>query len=63
MSCKNEYKEIDINELSEQLKESKKALVDRAYVDYESEHLFDYDIDFNRFLNDINHIIEAIKSE
>lgn len=63
MGCEVEYKDINISEISKQLQNTKKALVDRAYVDYSGNHLFDYNIDFPRFLDDINHIIESIKSE
>lgn len=63
MSCETEYKDIDMHEISEQLKSTRKALVDRVYVDYESTQLFKYNIDFNQFLDDINYIIESIKTD
>ena len=63
MSCEIEHV-LDINDLEAQLHEAKKgvAKVDKKYVDYEeNNHLFDYDIDFNRFLTDIDHILKSIK--
>lgn len=65
MSCETGHK-LDINDLETQLKEAKKGIakVDKKYVNYdESVHLFDYDIDFNRFLSDIDHILKAVKRD
>lgn len=63
MSC--EYTpQLDINDLESQLKEARKgvAKVDKKYVDYDSNgHLFEYDISFDRFLSDVDHILKRIK--
>jgi len=62
MSCGTDYKELSIVELEAQLEEAKKSLVDKKYVGYENNnHLFDYDIDFSRFLEDISHILNEAK--
>jgi len=58
----NTNKEISIQDLEQQLEDAKTSLVDRKYVNYDEQgHLFQYDIDFNRFLNDIQVILEGIK--
>jgi len=63
MSCKAGYDNISIEELEKQLDEAKKALVDKKYQGYKNEaHLFDYDIDFSRFLEDISYILEEAKN-
>ena len=52
---------MDIKELEKMIKESEKGIakVDKTYVKYDTKgHLFQYDIDFSRFLNDINYILE-----
>jgi len=66
MSCDFENNPVTIDELEIQLKDAKKGIakVDKKYVNYkENGHLFEYDIDFGRFLDDINFILEAIKKE
>ena len=63
MSCETTHN-LDINDLEQQLLEAKKGIakVDKKYVDYEdSNHLFDYDIDFGRFIEDVAHIMNSIK--
>lgn len=57
-------KAVTLEELEAQLKEAKKgvAKIDKKYVNYDERgHLFDYDINFERFLDDINHILESMK--
>ena len=62
MSCGTGKAEISIQDLEEQLSDAKKALVDRKYVKYDTQgHLFDYDIDFDRFLVDIDFILKEAK--
>jgi len=60
--CNTNQGELSIQELEGQLEEAKKALVDRKYVKYQNPgHLFMYDIDFSRFLEDISHILNEVK--
>jgi len=60
--CNTNQPKITITELEAQLEDAKKALVDRKYVKYENQgHLFLYDIDFSRFLEDIGHILNEVK--
>ena len=52
---------MDLQELEKMLKEAEKGIakVDKTYVNYDVKgHLFQYDIDFNKFLNNINYILE-----
>ncbi len=66
MSCEIDAPAVTLDELEVQLKEAKKGMakVDKKYVDYtEKGHLFSYDIDFPRFLDDINYILEEIKKD
>jgi len=61
MSC-NEDTNITIDELEDMLQEAKKgrAKVDKQYVDYKDKgQLFEYKIDFNEFLEDIDYILKA----
>lgn len=51
-----------IEELQKQLEEAKKgkAKVDSEYVGYDDKaHLFDYKVDFNRFMDDLMHIVKS----
>ena len=60
MSCSTE--KIDINDLEEMLHEARKgrAKIDKQYVDYEEQgHLFEYKIDFNQFLEDVDFMLKA----
>jgi len=59
-----EYDNISIEKLEKQLDETKKALVDKKYENYTQNetHLFDYNINFNRFLEDISYILEKAKN-
>ena len=52
---------MNIKELEQMLKDAEKGIakVDKTYVNYDIKgHLFQYDIDFKRFLKDINYILE-----
>ena len=64
MSCETEHKNIDINDLEAMLQEARKgrAKIDKQYVDFDKKgHLFDYNINFNQFLDDINYIFKKHK--
>jgi len=62
MSCTN-YDNISISDLENQLEEAKKALVDKKYKNYsEMEHLFEYNIDFKIFLEDMSYILEKSRN-
>lgn len=64
MSCETEHKNIDINDLETMLQEARKgrAKIDKQYVDFDEKgHLFEYNIDFNQFLDDINYIFKKHK--
>jgi hypothetical protein len=54
---------VTIDELEEMVKEAKRtSQVDKHYVDEKIEgHLFDYDIVFNRFLEDMSHLFKKGK--
>jgi len=61
MSCTS-YNNISISDLENQLKDAKKSLIDKKYKNYsEQGHLFDYEINFTRFLEDISYILEKSK--
>lgn len=63
MSCETQYENISIKDLEKQLEEARKALVDKNYKDYKAEgHLFEYNINFNQFLEDISYILEKAKN-
>jgi hypothetical protein len=50
----------NLEELEEMLKDASKGIakVDKTYVDYEGKgHLFQYDINFKEFLENINYIL------
>jgi hypothetical protein len=56
---------IDINSLEEMLKDAKKGIakVHKKYVNYDEKgHLFSYNIDFKRFLENITYIINKGKT-
>ncbi len=56
---------LTVDELSEQIDEARKgkAKVDNEYVGYnEPGHLFEYDYDYVRFLDNMQHIIKAAKA-
>jgi hypothetical protein len=62
----SEPENININDLEAMLKEAKKGIakVDKIYVNYEEKgHLFDYDLDYNRFLGDITNLLKIYKKE
>lgn len=62
MSCSTE--KIDITDLEEMLQEARKgrAKIDKQYVDYDDKgQLFEYNIDFTEFLEDIDHIFKEGK--
>ena len=64
MSCDVESKPIDINDLEVMLQEAKKgrAKVDKQYVEYEDKgQLFEYDINFSVFLEDVDFLFQAVK--
>ena len=64
MSCETESKNINLEELEIQLKDASKGIakVDKKYVDYDTKgHLFDYNLDFPRFYEDIGYILERLK--
>ena len=66
MNHKQKQESITLEELEVQLKDAKKGIarIDKKYVNYESPgHLFEYDINFERFLDDINYILESMKNE
>jgi hypothetical protein len=47
-----------LDELKEELSDKWDAKIDNAYVDYEGRnHLFDYKLDFNNFLNNLMKIL------
>ena len=57
-------KVIPVDELSMQIEEARKgkAKVDSKYVGYnEAGHLFDYKLDYVKFLDNMRHIIEEAK--
>lgn len=56
---------LTVDQLSNQIEEAKKgkARVDSKYVGYnEAGHLFDYHLDYPRFLDNMQHIIKAAKA-
>jgi len=56
---------LTIDELQQQIEEARKgkAKVDNQYVNYnEAGHLFDYNFDYARFLENIAYIIKEAKS-
>ena len=56
----NKENKDDLKKLEEMLKDAKKGIakVDKKYVNYDTKgHLFNYDIDFNRCLDDIHHLL------
>ena len=62
MSCNTDN--IGIDELEDMLQDAKKgrAKVDKQYVEYKDKgHLFNYLIDFNEFLEDIDFIFKSQK--
>lgn len=64
IQCSTGEKQINIEELEVMLQEAKKGMakVDKKYKDYKNPgHLFEYDIDFDKFLNNINHILVESK--
>jgi len=63
MSCELGYENISIEELEKQLDDAKKSLVDKKYKNYDSpEHLFNYNINFDRFLADMSYILDKAKN-
>ena len=65
MSCNTENKAITIEELEVQLHEAKRGgvKVDKHYVGNASfmGHLFEYEYDYVRFLDNITHVIKEGK--
>jgi hypothetical protein len=54
-------KATNIEELEELLKDAEKGIakVDKTYVNYKNPgHLYQYDINFEKFLKNINYILE-----
>jgi hypothetical protein len=57
---------MKIDELEEMLKEAKKGIakVDKTYVNYDEKgHLFDYQIDYQKFLSNISQILKSYKKD
>ena len=56
---------MDLKELEQMLHDATKGIakVDKTYVNYDIKgQLFNYDIDFTRFLNDVNYILKREKN-
>lgn len=56
---------LTVDELAIQIEEAKKgkARVDSKYVNYQERgHLFEYTLDYPKFLNDMSHIIREAQS-
>jgi len=56
---------MDLKELEQMLHDATKGIakVDKTYVNYDIKgQLFKYDIDFTRFLNDVNYILKREKN-
>lgn len=61
----SEKQPISVKELEQMLEENSKLLakIDKEYVGYEEKgHLFEYNINFETFLNDIAHVIKSYKA-
>jgi hypothetical protein len=57
---------MDLKELEQMLHDATKGIakVDKTYVNYDIKgQLFNYDIDFGRFLSDINYILKREKND
>jgi len=57
---------MKIDELEEMLKEAKKGIakIDKIYVNYDEKgHLFDYQIDYQKFLSNISQILKSYKKD
>jgi hypothetical protein len=60
-------KKVDnLEELEEMLKDASKGIakVDKTYVNYDEKgHLFDYQIDYQKFLSNISQILKSYKKD
>jgi len=64
IQCNSDGKTINLEDLEVMLQEANKGMakVDKKYTDYKNPgHLFEYDIDFNKFLKNIQHILDESK--